>query len=120
VPPASALEHGPVATAVAEALDDLARPVARRDVVRAWCRALPGGAPARSVEGAADRLLEDLEPETGRGAAGDRPGVAERRHEVRSRSPEIEGAELSALLAGRGIGLDRSGQRRPDVGFGLG
>jgi hypothetical protein len=63
------------------------------------------------------------------------PGVAERRHEVTSllleRGPDrrrgtttgptgIEGAELSALLAGRGIGLDRSRQRDPEVGFGLG
>jgi len=130
---APAPEDGRLPTAVVEALDDLRRPVTRRDVVRAWCRALPGGAPARSVEDAADRLLEDLTPQTGHAAA-PRPGVAERRHDVRSRGPDrdpdghrrttggptgIEGAELSALLAGRGIGLDRSGHR-PDVGFGLG
>jgi conjugative relaxase-like TrwC/TraI family protein len=99
------------------------RPVTRRDVVRAWCRSLPGGAPARTVEDAADRLLENLEPERGPRGARHGPGVAERRHQPPSRTldrADSERAEVSRLLARRGIGLDRSGHRSPDVGFGLG
>jgi conjugative relaxase-like TrwC/TraI family protein len=133
----AALEEAGLPATVGQALDDLHRSVTRRDVVRAWCRSLPSGAPAPAVEEAADRLLEELTPEPGHGARRHRPGVAERRHQVpsrlldRGRQPEratagdgrrtvIERTELSVLLAGRGIGLDRSGHRQPDLGLGLG
>jgi hypothetical protein len=139
--PPSELERPEVAAAVIDALGAMRRTVTRRDVVRAWGRALPAGAPAPSVEDAADHLLEYLAPESGpRGQRGG-PGVAERRHRVPSRErgrdvsieagprqpeprpPEPrqpERSELSRLLAGRGIGLDRSADRRRDIGIGLG
>jgi hypothetical protein len=117
-------------TAVIDVLGGLRRDVTRRDVVRAWGRSLADGLPARSVEDAADRLLEQMSPERWRGER-DGPGVAERRHEVRSptlerqadtdrRRAELERSQLSRLLAGRGIGLDRTADRHPDIGLGLG
>ncbi len=131
-----------LASEVTGALGDLHRAVARRDVVRAWCRSLPAGAPGPAVEDAADRLLEDLAPEAGPRGERHGPGVAERRHlppltlerpgsvRVDSQRPasvrddrvraDTERAELSRLLSDRAIGLDRSGPRRPDLGFGLG
>jgi len=119
---------GKTEATVAHALGDAGRSVTRRDVVRTWCRALPSGAPAASVARAADQLLENMAPESGPGSERDGPGVAERRHQppalTRERPtrerPTRERAELSRLLADRGIGLDRSGHRGPDIGFGLG
>ena len=103
------------AAAVTRALGDLERPVARRDVIRASCRALPQGAPAPAVEDAADRLLTTLEPDTGQRGRRTGPGVAERRHRVAS--PDLE---LARRLAARGIGLDRSARRGPGIDLGLG
>jgi conjugative relaxase-like TrwC/TraI family protein len=106
--------------------------ITRRDVVRALGRSLADGAPARRVEEAADRLLAEMRPESGQRGERDGPGVAERRHELIApgheraadtdfRRAELERSQLSRLLAGRGIGLDRSAaDRHPDVGFGLG
>jgi hypothetical protein len=112
-------------------LADLGRTVTRRDVVRAWCRESPAGAPGTAVEEAADRLLAHLEPESGPRGRRQGPGVAERRHEVGPptlrrhtgsdrRPAEVERAELSRLLAERGMGLDRSGLQRRPLGLGLG
>jgi len=109
--------------AVSHSLRELDRTVTRRDVVRAWCRALPEGAPAKVVEAAADRFLENLGPEAGRRGERHGPGVAERRHQPPSPSldrAEQERSELSRLLSRRGIGLDRPGPRSPEVGLGLG
>jgi conjugative relaxase-like TrwC/TraI family protein len=109
---------------VGQALGHLQRAVTRRDVVRAWCRSLPDGAPAPSVEMAADGLLEDLAPESGPRGRRRGPGVAERRYEVPT--PELEQsrhndrAELSRLLAGRGIGLEARRDQLPDRGLGIG
>ena len=123
------------AAAVADALADLHRGVTRRDVVRAWCRGADEGAPAHQVEEQADRLLAQWRPEPGYRGERQGPGVAERRHEVESpslrrdsgidrRRAEIERSELSRLLADRGVGLDRSTERRADrmkdLGMGLG
>jgi conjugative relaxase-like TrwC/TraI family protein len=113
-----------LATAVTQSLGDLRRPVTRRDVVRTWCRSLPGGGPVPVIEDAADRLLDDLVPEPGPRGRRDGPGVAERRRQVPSlgaqRLVDDERAELSRLLARRGMGPDRSGLQRSDSGFGLG
>jgi conjugative relaxase-like TrwC/TraI family protein len=111
----SVLDGVAFATAVTGALGRLERPVARRDVIRASCRDLPEGAPAPAVEDAADRLLTTLEPDAGQRGRRAGPGVAERRHQVAS--PDLE---LAPLLARRGIGLDRSASRGPDIGPGLG
>jgi len=120
----SDLAGGALAMAVTESLGDLRRPVARRDVVRTWCRSLPGGGPGPAIEDAADRLLHDLVPESGPRGRRDGPGVAERRRQVPSpaaeRRAEIERAEVARLLAGRGMDPERAGPRRPDIGFGLG
>ena len=120
----SDLAGGALAMAVTESLGHLRRPVARRDVVRTWCRSLPGGGPGPAIEDAADRLLHDLVPESGPRGRRDGPGVAERRRQVPSpaaeRRAEIERAEVARLLAGRGMGPERAGPRRPDIGFGLG
>jgi conjugative relaxase-like TrwC/TraI family protein len=110
--------HRPV---VSEALAELNRPVTRRDVVRAWCRSLPDGAPALAVEEAADRHLDVMTPETGARGRWQGPGVAERRHDPPA--PDLArttARELSRRLAGRGIGLDRADHRRRDSGLGLG
>jgi hypothetical protein len=110
--------------AVAQALADLGRGVTRRDVVRAWCRSLPAGAPAPVVEDGVDRLLDGLAPESGARGHREGPGVAERRHAVPGkeldRDVAAESAEVWRLLARRGIGLDRSARRPPDVGLGFG
>ncbi|HEY7947523.1 MAG TPA: MobF family relaxase [Acidimicrobiales bacterium] len=119
------------AAAVADALADLHRGVSRRDVVRAWCRSSDDGAPAPQVEAAADRMLEQWRPQPGPLGQRQGPGVAERRHEVESpslerdggrdrRRAETERVELSRLLVGRGIGLDRFTDRRRDGGLALG
>jgi hypothetical protein len=110
--------HGPV---VSEALAELNRPVTRRDVVRAWCRSLPEGAPAVAVEEAADRHLDAMAPEIGARHRWQGPGVAERRHDPPA--PDVArttARELARHLAGRGIGLDRTDPRRRDRGLGLG
>ncbi|HXQ44679.1 MAG TPA: MobF family relaxase [Acidimicrobiales bacterium] len=135
VPPGDALgsgHPGGLDEEVTRALGDLRRAVARRDVVGAWARSLPAGAPGPAVEEAADRLLVDLAPESGPRGERQGPGVAERRYASPSLTPErdrradIERGELSRLLAGRAIGLDRSDHgRRPldrdrDLGVGLG
>jgi len=124
---ADVLPSGPgkIDDTVAHALGDRGRSVTRRDVVRTWCRAQPSGAPAVSVARAADQLLEIMAPESGPRGERDGPGVAERRHQPPSptrerQGPDRERTELSLLLADRGIGLDRSGHRGPDIGFGLG
>jgi conjugative relaxase-like TrwC/TraI family protein len=121
---AADLVDAPRAAAVTRSLGDLRRPVTRRDVVRTWCRSLPAGGPAPAIEDAADRLLDDLLPETGPRARRDGPGVAESRRQVPARTAErlveTERAELARLLAGRGMGPDRPGSRRPDIGWGLG
>jgi hypothetical protein len=120
------------ARAVTDTLDAATGGVARRDVVRAWCRSLPDGAPGPAVEDAADRLLETMAPDPGPGGVHHGPGVAERRLEPPGRTlghpslsatkvtAAVERAELTRLLAGRGIGLDRSSRRAPETGFGLG
>ena len=128
---ASALEQPELPAAAIHALGGLRRTVTRRDVVAAWGRALPGGAPVPAVEEAADRLLEYLAPEQRQRGEHQGPGVAERRHQVPSRElgrgahrgqrrGDAGSAELSRLLAGRGIGLDRPDGRRPDMGIGFG
>ena len=94
--------------------------ITRRDVVRALGRSLADGAPARRVEEAADRLLAEMRPESGQRGERDAPGH-ERAADTDFRRAELERSQLSRLLAGRGIGLDRSAaDRHPDVGFGLG
>jgi conjugative relaxase-like TrwC/TraI family protein len=113
------------AARVAGELGALGRTVSRRDVVRAWCRSLPDGAPAPVVERAADRLLARLAPDPGPAGRRRGPGVAERRHEVEvpalgRGADERAAAELTRLLARRGVGLDRSDDRHRDVGRGLG
>jgi conjugative relaxase-like TrwC/TraI family protein len=116
-------EQSEVLAVVGRSLRELDRTVTRRDVVRAWSRSLPEGAPGPAVEEAADRLLENLVPEAGRRGQGQGPGVAERRHRPPSPSlerGERERSELSRQLARRGLGLERSGRERPDVGLGLG
>jgi conjugative relaxase-like TrwC/TraI family protein len=111
---------GKIEATVTQGLGDMGRSVTRRDVVRTWCRALPSGAPAASVAQAADQLLEIMAPESGPRGERHGPGVAERRHQPPSLTRHRERTELSRLLADRGIGLDRSGARGPDLGFGLG
>jgi len=124
------LDEAGRADGVSRSLAELHRTVSRRDVVRAWCRSLPGGAPGPEVEGAADRLLATLAPESGPRGERHGPGVAERRHEPpgraldpvvdRGRQLEAERVELARLLADRAVGLDRSGHRSPAVGLGFG
>jgi conjugative relaxase-like TrwC/TraI family protein len=128
-----ALEDGALPAAVGDALGALHRPLARRDVVRAWGRALPAGAPAEAIEEAADHLLQYLAPDPGSSGRRDGPGVAERRHdgslaslgkavELGSRSSvrHREQAELARVL-GRRVGVrERSSDRQPDLGLGLG
>lgn len=117
--------------AMSGVVDNLHDVVTRRAVVRECGRAVAAGAPATRVEEAADRLLEEMRPAPGHGGDHDGPGVAERRHEVRSptlergddshrRRAEIERSELSLLLSGRAMALDRTTDRRPDLGPGLG
>jgi hypothetical protein len=120
---ASDPEHGDLEATVGDALGQLRRAVTRRDVVRAWSRSLPAGAPGPEVEEAADRLLDRLAPASGPGGDRHGPGVAERRHQPPG--PELgrrAGSELSRLLADRGIGLDRSdaSKRHRDGGLGWG
>jgi hypothetical protein len=110
--------HRPV---VGEALAELDRPVTRRDVVRAWCRSLPDGAPAVALEEAVDRHLDVMAPEMGARRRWQGPGVAERRHDPPA--PDVArtaAKDLSRRLAGRGIGLDGADHRRRDGGLGLG
>lgn len=132
-PDQRAMEDAALAAAVGDALGALDRPVTRRDVVRAWGRALPAGAPAETIEQAADHLLQYLSPEPGSSGRRDGPGVAERRHEAtvaslgraadlgsRSSTRHQERAELARVLARRvGVG-ERSAHRQPDLGLGLG
>jgi conjugative relaxase-like TrwC/TraI family protein len=115
---------------VTERLGDSHRSVTRRDVVRAWCRAVPAGAPAQRVEEAADRYLSGLRPEPGPRGERSGPGVAERRLEPpsrvrgradgRRREVEHEEAEIARLLERRAMRLDRSPARLQDLGIGLG
>jgi conjugative relaxase-like TrwC/TraI family protein len=115
----SALEGSEFPSAVGEALEDLRRPVSRRDVVRAWGRSLSGGAPVPEVEEAADAVLHYLSPEPGWRGARHGPGVAERSHDIDARVLERglaatvgrERKERSRLLAGRGIGRSQSGRQ---------
>jgi TrwC relaxase len=94
------------------------RPIARRNVVRAWGMESGRGAAVDDVERAADSLLETLAPAgTGRGPEGrslHRPGVAERRFEpdwlalgpLASRSAEMARDRRAAIRRARGLGLD--------------
>lgn len=84
--------------------------VTRRDVVRAWCAALPAGAQAGAVEAAADRWLGTLEPAAPTSRP-DRPGVGERRYLV-------EALQLERSLRARG--MERGLESRRGLGRGLG
>ncbi|HUI02808.1 MAG TPA: MobF family relaxase, partial [Acidimicrobiales bacterium] len=100
---------------------------ARRDVVRAWCRALPAGAPAAAVERVADRLLDTMTPAPGHRARHEHPGVGERRYEVPARALRAaidrQGAVLARALEARGMEAPAPGRGRSaadELGLGLG
>jgi hypothetical protein len=98
----------------------------RRDVVRAWCGTLGGGAPATAVEDAADRMLESMQPTVAHSGRVERRGVGERRHVVGGIQVTREPSELERLLAARGMEMTPAPERGAsrglgeDVGFGLG
>ena len=101
------------------------RPVARRHVVQAWCMELPGGADAKSVEKAADRLLDKI----GRGVTRrDGPGVTETRLSLESldlgalaeRFAELATERRQTLQRERALGLDRDRVGGQGLGHGLG
>ncbi|HUI05109.1 MAG TPA: MobF family relaxase [Acidimicrobiales bacterium] len=103
---------------------------ARRDVVRAWCHALPAGAPAAAVERVADRLLDTMTPSPEHRARAERPGVGEPRYDVAERTVRRAdigrgGAVLARLLAARGMEAPVHAPQRgraagDDLGLGLG
>jgi conjugative relaxase-like TrwC/TraI family protein len=101
--------------------------VTRRQVVRAWCLSLPGGAPVAEVEAAADRLVSGLDPVLGSGRRVDGPGVSEARLNLDAvgvrRGPERDdNLRLEDLLAARGLrrGHALGRGRDYDSGRGLG
>jgi hypothetical protein len=98
----------------------------RRDVVRVWCGSLGEGAPAATVEAAADRSLESMPTTEAHAGRVERCGVGERRHLVVGRELTAPRRELERLLAARGMqmvaGPDRGvgRERGADLGVGLG
>ena len=82
----------------------------RRDVIRAWCATVPRGAPASSVERAADDVLGALAPVPEHAGRVERCGVGERRHVLPGheigRAPS-DGRALEELLMARGMGRER-------------
>ena len=133
-PPPSIPELGDGrASFVERAIRERGRPVARRDVVRAWCETLPRGAPALAVTGAADRTLASLLGGAFEARHPEVRGVGEGRHDVQpERSRDVSGldrrarAELARALAGRGMDAaigsarDRVAGRDPGVDLGMG
>ncbi len=81
------------AAEVRETLAARGQTVTRRDVVRAWGRALPAGASAAAVEAAADRLLGHLVPERG--------GRGSTRRARRGRAPPRRDGPTGAVLRPR-------------------
>jgi hypothetical protein len=90
---------------------------------------MPAGAPARSVEQAADVLLDRLAPVPAHAGRVERVGGGERRHtlELLERAPtrvHTDERLLERLLAARGMVPERDQgrvrMRGDDVGLGLG
>ncbi|HXQ90325.1 MAG TPA: MobF family relaxase [Acidimicrobiales bacterium] len=105
--------------AVAEELGRRGPTTTRRDIVRAWCASLPGGAAVVAVEEAADRLVQCMEPIAAHAGRVEHRGVGERRHVVDARELNHTG-ELERLLAARGMKMAVVPDRGVARGFGLG
>jgi conjugative relaxase-like TrwC/TraI family protein len=113
-----------VAEVVADELRRRGPTVTRRGVVRAWCGSLAEGAPAGTVEEAADRLLESMPITAAHTGRVEHRGVGERRHVVDGREMTRQRGELERLLAARGMtlapGHERGAARGRGEDFGLG
>jgi conjugative relaxase-like TrwC/TraI family protein len=123
---------GPIAGSGTE-LASSKRPVARRDLIRAYASSLRRGAPSASVESAADHVLEGFRPVKDRAAflrSTELRGVAEDRFDPaqfaardlgselsvsRIRSARIEESRLDDLLARRQMGVVRGFDRDPGM-----
>lgn len=110
------------ARAVAAGLAGRGATATRRDAVRHWCATAPAGAPAATVEAAAERLLARWPAVEAHAGRRERTGVGERRHVVVGRALD---RQLETLLARRGM-APPAPARRPgrdlgaDLGLGLG